>query len=91
MNANHEQVFFTKTKVFTETTLIRILECLAGLCYLFCWEFCLGAWCLGSGLGNLDGWDGDYTIHIFSAGFSSRSKKLGCCHYLAKLMKDCFD
>lgn len=29
----------------------------------------LGAWSLGFGLGNLDGWDGDYTVHLLSAGF----------------------
>lgn len=28
----------------------------------------LGSWCLGFGLGNLDGWDGDYSIYIFPAG-----------------------
>lgn len=28
----------------------------------------IGSWCLGFGLGNLDGWDGDYTIHLLSAG-----------------------
>lgn len=29
----------------------------------------LGAWSLGFGLGNLDGWDGDYTVYLLSAGF----------------------
>ena len=30
----------------------------------------LGTWCLGFGLGNLDGWDGDYPIHLLPAGSS---------------------
>lgn len=32
-------------------------------------EMLSGSWCLGIGLGNLDGWDGDYTIHVLPAGF----------------------
>lgn len=27
-----------------------------------------GTWCMGIGLGNLDGWDGDHTIHVLPAG-----------------------
>jgi hypothetical protein len=27
-----------------------------------------GSWCLGFGMGNLDGWNGDYSIHVLSAG-----------------------
>ena len=27
-----------------------------------------GAWSMGSRLGSLDGWNGDHTIHILSAG-----------------------
>lgn len=28
----------------------------------------IGSWCLGTGLGDMDGWNGDNTIYIFSAG-----------------------
>lgn len=27
-----------------------------------------GSWCMGIRLGNMDGWNGNYTIHILSAG-----------------------
>lgn len=30
----------------------------------------VGTWRLGFGLGNLDGWDGDHSIHLLSAGSS---------------------
>lgn len=35
--------------------------------FLVFW-FLVGVRCLGIGLGNLDGWDGDYSIHLLPAG-----------------------
>lgn len=35
----------------------------------------VGSWCVGSGVGNLDGWNGDYSIHLLSAGIFCCSGK----------------
>lgn len=48
---------------------------------IFSWFFyahpriILGAWCLGFGLGNLDGRNGDYPVHLLPAGSSSKLNK----------------
>jgi hypothetical protein len=35
----------------------------------------IGSWCLGFGMGNLDGWNGDYSIHLLSAGMLCCSQR----------------
>lgn len=38
-----------------------------------------GTWCMGIGLGNLDGWDGDHTIHVLPAGVFCCFRSFNLC------------
>lgn len=67
-----------------ETTNKWYLRCLSScdlnlkICF-FCWfEFVIGTRCLGFGLGDMDGWDGDHTIHLLPTGSFVQSLNIFC-------------